>query len=189
MLLLPTELQYQICFQLSLKDIKGFLLSYNTNININWRDYFFYHTGIDVKLLDNFMIVDKEFMIEHGRYLLDKPVEIIKQYLKIYPKLLLRNLTDENIVWNEIRFVYFSRKAKPCIRLAFVKYKRASDGQKYMKYQKEIQEHGEVDYCVDKMDLLSSIYDEIKSILLNDELKFVVMVGTDHLNTYIKIDI
>lgn len=37
---LPYELLYQICFQLSLKDMKEFLISHKINININWKEYF-----------------------------------------------------------------------------------------------------------------------------------------------------
>ena len=179
-MLLPTELKYQICFQLSIKDIREFLLSHKTNIVINWKDYFLYHTGIDEQ-------VNKKFMIEHGRYLINKPIKIIKQYLKIYPELFALNLTDENLVCNKTRCVYFSREAKPRIRLTFAKCHRVSDRREYIKYQREIQEHGESDYYIDKTDLLPSIYDEIKFILLNDKLKHVTIARTDNRNIYIKI--
>lgn len=190
---LPHELQYQIVFQLSLKDMKEFSLSHKDTIKINWKDYFVYHTGIDEKIMNNFVtidsnslmkfsnkiiddhgfskwddyfyeqatkstIIDEEFMKKHGKYLLNKPVNFIKQYIMIWPKLLALDLTNRkeaslNFINKDRKHYNISFNERICVRLIA----------NYVILSK-------------KRYHLSSIYDKLRKILLANDIIRAFMI-------------
>lgn len=161
--LLPKELWNQIIIYSPLNNIKNILLvnSFFYNININWHDYFIYHNNIDMKIN-----VDKNFMIEHGRYLLNKPLNIIQQYLNYWPKLIKLNLTDIN---NEIMTInlLYRQKEKGYISIFFSdesgnRCKKL--GSRYYFYNQIILKPTHT-----KRYQLTAIYDELKLILLTED--------------------
>ena len=83
---LDKDLIYCISFYLPLNSIRNLSLTcVNTKcvINLNWNEYFMYHTGVKYN-----KIINKDFMIEYGRYLINKPKEIINRYLIGWPRLI-----------------------------------------------------------------------------------------------------
>lgn len=163
---LPIELKYQICFQLSLKDMKEFLLSHKTDIDINWEDYFFYHTGVNER-------VDKEFMIEHGRYLLNKPRNIIKQYLKIWPKMIALDLTKKDICYR-IGGITFVGLKGPCAMISFG-FSLYGQEDVYTNDQLIFPSHYHCDDYYDVTYSMATIYDDVRSIILKETITDIHM--------------
>lgn len=112
---LHEEIIITIAYILPLKDIRSLSLvcHHTENVSkIDWNKYFISHTGVSVSLLENFNPIDKQFMIDHGRYLLNVVVENIEQYLSVWKDLVKLDIcnTFYNIEFDpdgEVTFISF----------------------------------------------------------------------------------
>lgn len=170
---LPYELQYQIVLQLSLKDMKEFLLSHKVNVGINWSDYFLFHTEVDEKLSDNFGIIDKEFMIEHGRYLINKSSDIIEKYLKIWPKMIALDLTKKDVCYN-IDGITFAGLNGSCAMISFG-FSLYDQKDVYVIDQLIFPSHYRCDDYYNVTYSTTTIYDDIRSIILKEVITDIHM--------------
>jgi hypothetical protein len=176
LLSLPIELLYNICFQLSLNDIQNLFVSnkfFFINIKINWKDYFIYHTGIDETMLNLFNI-NKDFMIEHGRFLINKSIQIIKQYSLLYPQLIALNLTGDKIACYKINVIHFLLDD---INNYIIIYFGKTRHYKQLHIWKD-------KILIDKTAefLLFDIYDQIKDVLLTQNIGNIRLIGEEEIN-------
>ena len=90
LLALHEEIIHDIIIMVSLDNIiRCSLVCHRIKIMIdsNWLDYFIYHTQIPVLLLENFKPIDRQFMINHGKSLLNIEHQCVIQYLSIWKDL------------------------------------------------------------------------------------------------------
>lgn len=155
---------------LPLGDVFNMMLITNNN-QVNWKEYFMYHTGVNEELLDNFgTIIDSTFMKEHGRYLVTKPLAIIKKYLKVWDVLVsydINTLFDKKYEYtDEVFCVDFGVKQTSDVDHHTTVYQ--INKYNYDKYHCTLLDL-EGDIISEREFLSTSTYEEIKLLLSSNE--------------------
>lgn len=110
-------------------------------------------------------------MIEHGRFLINKSIEIIKRYSLLYPQLIALNLTDDKIAYYRIIVIHFMLDdINNYISIHF-------NEERFYK-QLHIWKNNTIT-CKATDFLLSDVYDQIKDVLLTQNIREIHIVGKE----------
>lgn len=119
---------------------------------IKWNDYF-----PDQKFT-KLLSVDKNFMIEHGKYLVNKSTKIIKQYIKLWTRLIVLSLNNRS-VGNDVKTIHLTINDKGYYMISFEEKRM----EKFVIYFFQFNDYKP---SSKKKYPILSIYDELRNMLL-----------------------